>query len=148
MEKTVKKAKETGEKLKPRRRKAGAELGNQKRRLAIPANLVDNKTYMYRWATDVDARLHNLVKDDDWEFAKISGDEIDQTGAHKVHTGTKKDGTPEYQYLLRKHKSHYEADKAEAQASIDEKMNAVKREANNPTGANEYKPNSVNIEMR
>ena len=146
MEKSVKKTADTGKELPERRRKMDGNKRPSRQRLAIPPKLADNKEFTYRWATDADARLQTLVGED-WDFAKLEGSSTNKTGAHKVHTGTLKDGSPQYQYLLRKPVKYYHEDKAAEQSAIDERMKQVKREAENPTGVAEYKPASVNVEM-
>ncbi len=146
MDKSVKKTAATSKELPARRRNMDSKSRPSRQRLAIPPKLADNKEFTYRWATDADARLQILIGED-WDFAKLEGSSTNKTGAHKVHTGTLKDGSPQYQYLLRKPVPFYHEDKAAEQSAIDEKMKAVRREAENPTGVAEYKPKSVNVEM-
>lgn len=146
MDKTVKKSADTSKELPSRRRKKAGSGLPSRQRLAIPPDLADNKNYTYRWVTDADARLQTLIGED-WDFAKLEGSKTTKTGAHKVHTGTLKDGSPQYQYLLRKPVGYHYEDKSAEQSAIDEKMKQVRREAENPTGASQYKPESVNVEM-
>ena len=111
-----------------RRRKEGA-IGEHKKRLAFPDDLRDN-SYNYRWVTDSGSRIHNLVGDD-WNIVcKEDGKSAvgtDKGNAVSVYSGTDEDKNPQRQFLMRKHKDHYESDKAAEQAVLDEQMNQLKR---------------------
>ena len=110
-----------------RRRKEGA-IGEHKKRLAFPEELKDN-SYVYRWVVDDGSRIPNLFAND-WEIVgKENGEGVgtDKGNAVSIYSGTDEDKSPQRQFLMRKHKDHYESDKAVEQAALDEQMNQLKR---------------------
>ncbi len=127
-----------------RRRQAGS--GGVQQRLALPAGLSDNAEYEFRYAIDYGARLQ-ILYEQDWDYVNSSGEKLDRKdeSVHKVHTGSNPDGSPQFQYLLRKPREFYLSDRKEIQAKIDENMNQIKLDAEAPTGTR-YKTDA-NIRM-
>lgn len=127
-----------------RRRKAGSGGLNQK--LVMPPWCDADPDYVYTYRKDWGSRLHDLHSQD-WDFVTESGQVVDRKSesVHKHQTGSNPDGSPQFQYFMRKLKIHDEADRAERQATVDENMNQIKSDAEAPSGAR-YKTDA-NIRM-
>ena len=134
-------AQQTVTKERARRRSRDANMGGFQKRLAIPANLVNNADYIYRWVNDEGTRLSGAVAND-YDFANETGDEVDQrsTDRAKVHVGSLPNGEPLLAYLMRKRKKWHDSDKEELQTGIDENMKSIKLDAESPSDNHRYKP--------
>lgn len=127
---------------KPREDRAAATMGERRRRkdmsvnahlrFSIPDHLRDDKRYRYHWFVDRPGRLESKTKQDDWDFVEepeIAGDGR-QTGAGtriERHAGVDKFGNPQRAFLAKKLREYDDADKADAQKRLDERMTAIKR---------------------
>lgn len=130
------------------RRRNAAANGGTGQRLAIPAELRDNAEYEFRFSIDYGSRLSALYEND-WDFADIKGNAATHgsESVHKIHTGSNPDGSPQFQYLMRKPREFYKADKAEVQTRINENMNQLKSDAESPSDAARYRPNGATIRL-
>lgn len=105
---------------------------NSHLRFSIPDHLRDDKRYRYHWFVDRPGRLEMKTKYDDWDFVEEPEVAADgrQTGAGtriERHAGVDKFGNPQRAYLCRKPREFDEADKAQAQKRLDDRMAAIKR---------------------
>jgi len=135
-------------KSKAKRRRKAAGSGDLEQRVAIPAHLRDNPEYVYRFANGYGVRTQTLYEKD-WDFANIDGNAVDRgsESVHSIHTGTNPDNTPQLQYLMRKPRELYDADKAEDQAKIDEDMNQRQQELETPSDGTRYRPKGQSVRL-
>jgi|GEM_PF-3605634 len=135
-------------KSKAKRRRKAAGSGDLEQRVAIPTHLRDNPEYVYRFANGYGVRTQTLYEKD-WDFADIKGNMVDRgaESVHSIHTGTNPDNTPQLQYLMRKPRELYDADKAEDQAKIDEDMNQRQQELETPSDVTRYKPKGQSVRL-
>ena len=112
-----------------RRRKAGIH-GRGRQKLSVP-NLPG---YFCYWANDVGNRLHDLTRDDDYDYVSKSeiGDHVGESGDGNTDLGTKvrvlvgtDDKGPIYAYLLKKRLDFYNDDQAEKEANRRKKEESL-----------------------
>ncbi len=102
-------------------------------KLAIPAEFRDDQVHTYRWINDVNQRVTDLTKDDDWNICVPGGAEGSQEDGVRRVVETR-DGKPVYAYLARKRKDWYDADKKAASARNDAREDAfLKRPETDPS---------------
>lgn len=80
--------------------------------------------YIYRWVNDEGSRLRMITKQDDYDFVRAEeipnfspDDETDSEGSGgrlRIIVGEKKNGSPMYQYLVKKRRDFWEDDNREA----------------------------------
>ncbi len=99
------------ERTERRRRTGNTPLTGLK--LSVPEELLDRKTYEYRWADDKDNRLSALTERDDYEFVPDTRIKSDGEGTKISRKVGTHEGKPLMSYLLRKRKDYYDADKRE-----------------------------------
>ena len=106
-----------------RRRRSGA-MGGDRGRLAVDMSTLDMEKYAYRWTSDVNNRIHDMTVNDDWEIVpdrdgKIKPDAMREGSAVTIYGGTKTNGEPLRQVLLRKPRDFHENDVKETQQRVD-----------------------------
>ena len=114
-----------------RRRKSG-EHGRARLKLSVP----DLPGYFCYWANDTGTRLHDLTRDDDYDYVSKSeiGDHVGESGTGNSDLGTKvrvlvgtDDNGPVYAYLLKKKLDFHQEDQAEKEAERRKKEEALHR---------------------
>jgi hypothetical protein len=112
-----------------RRRRNTDALSGRRQRLAVDEAALDREKYQYRWANDVDNRIHALTVQDDWEIVPDRAGEVrpDSSGMGAEVATPAGGGTTAV--LLRKPKQYYTDDKAAEQRRIDELEASLKQGA-------------------
>lgn len=122
-------ASKRAEEIRARRKERGYVSGQQMR-LAVPEALKD-KGWTYRWVTDSDMRVHNML-DKDWEFAeselagKSDQDKGIGTRVERVVNERSTKG-PQAGFLMRKPKEIYEEDQAIKEAKRKSREREMER---------------------
>jgi hypothetical protein len=116
---------------KRERRRRTDNLGEAKR-LAVVGRL-DRDNYEYRWINDLDARLMQKTRYDDWDICAQEGGALKpdapHDGAVRTLVGAKKDGQPMFAYLCRKPKELAEEDRRAKNRQLDAIEEQIKRGA-------------------
>lgn len=123
---------------KVERRRRTDNLG-QAKRLSVIGPL-DRASYEYRWVNDVDVRLMQKTRYDDWDICAQEGGalkpDVSHDGAVRTLVGAKKDGQPMYAYLCRKPKAMAEEDRRAKKRQLDAIEEQIRRGAiPDPQGA-------------
>lgn len=109
-----------------RRRRRDMTLSREHHlKLALPAEVADDKEHAYYWANDENSRIADLTIRDDWDHVSLKGHEASDEDRVRRQVGTKKTGEPLYAYLLRKPMEYYQEDKrrgAEQNAEAEQKL--------------------------
>jgi hypothetical protein len=102
-----------------RRRRESSLNGMADLRLDIPPEFRDDPDYVYRWANDKGARIHNLTVAGDWDVVTKSGPEAGPHDSVRRPVGVDHStGQPLEAQLLRKPRWIHEEDEADKMGRI------------------------------
>lgn len=107
--------------VKAQRRRRGDETLSAAKRLPIPPEVkkrLDEQGLTGRWVNDIDNRMHQLTKLDDYDIVE---------GVAPVPVGTAPDGTPIKAHLLAKPRAFIEEDRAKAEKRRGETESSLLR---------------------
>ena len=125
----------TAEKARPLPARIDQERSQRRRRddlgtsrhvnLSIAGDLDPN--YVYRFINDTPGRVHQLTVNDDWDVVSMESHHAKDKGVGSTIERIVDKRSGNRAILVRKPKHYYDADKAQAQAEIDETEKGMSR---------------------